>query len=77
MPPKWLEMERSSIQSVRRPSLSALQDADAYRKLLDGSGRGWQGVCRLIISAKPFVGLLLVCIAQASYFLKGKETLVL
>ena len=25
----------------------------------------------------PFVGLLLVCIVQASYFLKGKETLML
>ena len=32
MPPKWLEMECSSIQSVRRPSLLALQDAGCLQE---------------------------------------------
>ena len=44
MPPKWLEMERSSIQSVRRPSLLALQDAgclqEAFRWVRKRLARG-------------------------------------
>ena len=61
MPPKWLEMEHSSIQSVRRPSLLALQDArclqEAFRwvrkRLAGGLSPHYQ--CKTL--CRPLVGL--------------------